>query len=555
MKPTSSFATCLRINWIGPNVRRRIENQAAAERANGRRLKGLSEEGEDLLRQAARNPQFNVGSLDRWAEMLQILKDIAANRMPSVADMLADAAKARATGGKTSPAGPKAGQARAAGGKPGSTDPNGKKNETKPVPTVVDSESSLQPPGTGSASQGPPKKPSTPSLRLPTTTLMGQAGANPPPPQSPAGSKMDEAVRKQQDLLAEFEKIANELNNILANLEGSTLVKRLKAASREQYRVSGRVGGLLEVSFGRNQVAAPHTAVYSELSKVENGSSQNASNIMDDLQAYFERRKFLKFKTVLDDMKKQDVVGGLRQIADELQNEPGLSISECEYWWDTMDRWAEDLVDPAGSGTCNCSGGKDSLPPAIVLEALKILEAEINLREETRVAEQARPALAKDPYRKRAGDLSKTQEGLEKRTDNVTEQIRKLPDGEAQFAKEIRLLTAVSEVMSDAASILASPETGSPAIGAETDAIELLLQSKRINPRGGGGGGSSPGGGGGGTTNASALALLGLGVNAKEVRDPGTATQAVGTAGRVLPEEFRAGLDQYFSRFENRESP
>jgi hypothetical protein len=49
------------------------------------------------------------------------------------------------------------------------------------------------------------------------------------------------------------------------------------------------------------------------------------------------------------------------------------------------------------------------------------------------------------------------------------------------------------------------------------------------------------------------LALLGLGVNAKEVRDPGTATQAVGTSGRQLPEEFRAGLDQYFSRFENRE--
>jgi hypothetical protein len=109
--------------------------------------------------------------------------------------------------------------------------------------------------------------------------------------------------------------------------------------------------------------------------------------------------------------------------------------------------------------------------------------------------------------------------------------------------------------MDDATGILASPETGSPAIGAETEAIELLLVSRRINPRGGGSGGSSPGGGGGGTTNASALALLGLGVNAKEVRDPGTATQAVGTAGRVLPEEFRAGLDQYFSRFENRESP
>ena len=41
---------------------------------------------------------------------------------------------------------------------------------------------------------------------------------------------MDEAVEQQQDLLAEFEKIADELNRVLANLEGSTLVKRLKAA-------------------------------------------------------------------------------------------------------------------------------------------------------------------------------------------------------------------------------------------------------------------------------------------------------------------------------------
>ena len=54
--------------------------------------------------------------------------------------------------------------------------------------------------------------------------------------------------------------------------------------------------------------------------------------------------------------------------------------------------------------------------------------------------------------------------------------------------------------MSDATEILARPETGGPAIAAETEAIELLLQSQRINPKGGGGGGSTPGGGGTGTT-------------------------------------------------------
>ena len=34
-----------------------------------------------------------MGHLEKWAEMLQILKDIAGNRMPSVADLLKGARK------------------------------------------------------------------------------------------------------------------------------------------------------------------------------------------------------------------------------------------------------------------------------------------------------------------------------------------------------------------------------------------------------------------------------------------------------------------------------
>jgi hypothetical protein len=539
-----------------PDTRRRIENQAAAERANGHRLTGLTAAGADLLRQAARNPQFDVGSLDRWAEMLQILKDIAARRMPSVADLLEQAAKARAATRNAGASGPKAGQARAAGGGKPPGDAAAKDAPKPTAPKVVDIESSLQPPGKGALPDSG-KKPSSPRLTLPTTTLIGQASGNSPPPSSPAGEKVAVAVRQQQDLLAEFEKIANELNNILAQLEGSTLVKRLKAASREQYRVGGRLGDLLESAFGSGprSIPTPQQAVFAQLSAAETKSSENVSTIMDDLQAYFERRKFLKVKTVLDEMKSQDVIGGLRQVADELPSEPGLSIAQCEYWWDTMDRWAEDLVDPGCKGTCQCSGSGASLPAEIVLEVLKILESEVNLREETRVAEQARPALSDKEFGKRAGKLSQAQDGLKQRVEKVAGQIRALPDGEAQFGREIELLEAVAAVMSETTEILARPETGPPAIGAETEAIELLLQSRRINPRGGGGGGSTPGGGGGGTTADSAIALLGLGLNEKEVRDHGTAAQAVGVTGRALPEEFRAGLDEYFRRLERRDSP
>lgn len=185
-----------------------------------------------------------------------------------------------------------------------------------------------------------------------------------------------------------------------------------------------------------------------------------------------------------------------------------------------------------------------------MLEVLQILEAEVNLREDTRVAEQGKPAVQREEHARQAGALSKRQGELQQRIDKVTQRIRDLPEGEANFGKEIALLGRVSAVMTEATAILARPETGRPALAAETEAIELLLQSKRFNPGGGGGGGSNPGGGGGGTTNDSALSLIGTGVNEKEVRESTGASQATGDAGAVLPEEFRHGLDAYFNRLE-----
>jgi hypothetical protein len=234
--------------------------------------------------------------------------------------------------------------------------------------------------------------------------------------------------------------------------------------------------------------------------------------------------------------------------------EHGLSISQCEFWSDTMDRWAEDLVDPACSGACPGCRSKGSLPPSIVLEVLQILEGEINLREETRVAEQARPGLEAEKHSGEAKRLSDVQGTLDERIVKVIGRIRELQDAEAEFGKELNLLAQVSTVMQDARGILAQPETGNPAIAAETEAIELLLKSRRINPKAGGGGGASPGGGGGGDTKDSALALLGAGLNQKEVREDRGVQQAVGESGVSLPEEFRAGLDQYFSRLESEPS-
>ena len=195
---------------------------------------------------------------------------------------------------------------------------------------------------------------------------------------------------------------------------------------------------------------------------------------------------------------------------------------------------------------------------------MKILEKEIQLRDETRNAEQVWAAAKTDAgedeekldevdskHHQRSLALADRQELLNERMDTVIEKIYALPDAEANFRKELGLLTRVSEVMIEATSILSEPNTGPDAVAAETEIIELLLQTRRIQPKGGGGGGgSTPGGGGGGTTKQAALAMVGPGADSGAFIEDRQVGQATGQAGRQLPAEYQSGLDEYFGELD-----
>ncbi len=97
------------------------------------------------------------------------------------------------------------------------------------------------------------------------------------------------------------------------------------------------------------------------------------------------------------------------------------------------------------------------------------------------MAEQARPSLSPEDYKQQAGKLAQTQRGLLRdRVGKVITRIRELPDAQADFGKEIHLLQSVAMVMDETAGILSRPNTGRAAIGAETEVIELLLQSQAV---------------------------------------------------------------------------
>ncbi len=411
-------------------------------------------------------------------------------------------------------------------------------------------------------------------------------------PEEEESNKVVAAVREQEALLAEFDRLADELSQILGDLEGSTLVKRLKAASREQLSVAQEITKRLENLLASKKVPYHFESnpTLNDLVETEAKGSNKVSNIMDDLEAFQERRRLAKFQKIFEEMKESQVVGALRQLSEELPREHGMSIAQAEYWADTLDRWAEDLVDPAGKGNCPGCKNVDSLPPSVVLEVLQILEGQVNLREETRVVEQARRPDAEDAHRQEVAKLSKRQDELDKRVVAVVERIKTLPPLEAtplaqssgsgeglpgqsnglplsqvpskaetelptpeqRFADEIQRLEQADRLMIESISTFEKSETGKPSIAVQTEIIELLLQSKRINPKSGGGGGATPGGGGKGDTTDAAIALIGSGLDLKANKEERETIQSTGHTGSTFPEEFRDGLNRYFERLESR---
>ena len=510
-----------------------LKNQSDEETANAKRMETLASKGEELLKLAAKNEAVAVGHLERWAQMQQVIDSLAKKKMPQVADLL----------------------------KAASDQPPGKSLALKTQ------ESSLHPdsPPEESSKESPPNEaPKTPKISLPQTTILGptqKPEANPEKVNRDLPQTMTaEAIAAQEALLAEFETLADQMNAILANLEASTFVKRLKAGSRAQEQVAGSIRKTLAAKYSSSidpstRDSRPQGASFEQgLSSSSNqakANGQDLSNIADDMEAFFQRRKTDGLRLVLNEIRTSKAVVAINRLANDIPTEQGMSIAQAEFWSDTMDRWAEELVDPACKGNCPGSKSSDSLPPSVVLEALRLLEGQVNLREKTRVAQQRASAISKEDRKQEGVQLSVVQDELDDKSDAILRMISELPEAASKFEKEIQLFEQIDGWMVDSGNRLRVPDTGPEEMAVQTEIIEALLKSKRINPKGSGGGsGGSPGGGGQGEAADSALALLGIGTNHHEVREKREVEQSTGTSGNVLPEEYRKGLDKYFEQLD-----
>ncbi|MAF11019.1 hypothetical protein CMK11_11275 [Candidatus Poribacteria bacterium] len=578
-----------------PAQRAAIQQQAAEEQANAARLDSLTHMGKELLEEAIKNEEFTADQLDNWAEMLKLLAEIAGERMPSVADLLAQAAEAPGEpssqppseyatdpsdpaegtqgppappGGKPNPA-PEADKYGPDSRKPSegldefpddpntpgegvatdrSKQPDGKPAyvPANPTPLVLDVESGFN------ESEDAENAPQVVGgLGIPGTALKGSGNEDEDEPAPASAAELVlEAVQEQQELLDAFADLAEEMGKLLMGFENSTFVKRLKAASRRQIDVAaylneytlgafGLTGG--EAGDGRDRTSAAETEV---------AESATVSTVLEDMAAYADRRPSENYTRVLDEVQNLDVPGEIRHIATVVgENQVGRSIIEAEYWADTLDRWAEQLVDPLPPGGPPSSMGMvilPNLPPELVLEVMRILDGEMLLREETRELEQAKEAITTEEHADRAETLSEAQAQLAERARETASDISALPNAGERFIRgQLAKVNAAVVVMDEARRILARPDTGPRAIAAESEVIEILLETGRVP--------NAPVVVKAPPASASALMLMGMGDDAGSAFIEHRATgQATGVAGRNLPEEYRQGLDVYFDALEGK---
>ena len=371
-------------------ARRQIESQATAERSQARRLKSLTKSGEKLIQEAARNDQFGVDHLETLAQMLERLKEIHEQRMPSVADLLNKAAQAAAQPQRANP--PSESQNLNDKNSLGNTSKDGKpqqggktksENAESPAVTSVNDSPDLpsdddkpQNKGEGKNDDGGNKDPA-PSVSMRETTMdekekseedSENADSSPSKPSQlrlpgvvlydpakkdagacPAAKQMDVAVESQEELLAEFQEIAEELQKLISNLEGSTFVKRLKAMSRRELVVAKDVTETSLQGFGeaKNVLKKASLERTNLIAKRQRAHAETLQNIQDDLDAYASRVQQGKFKTVLAEMRSLKAIEQISTVAKRMEaNEPGTSIAQAELLADTFDRWAEQLVGP-----------------------------------------------------------------------------------------------------------------------------------------------------------------------------------------------------------------
>lgn len=215
---------------------------------------------------------------------------------------------------------------------------------------------------------------------------------------------LDEAVKRQQEVLEKMRQAIEEANEVNENFEASTFVARLKQAADDSDSVArvfinemDRMVGLL--------IEEASSSAREFLSNTEEAQRRLAGEIIwieEDLLNFVKRSDKPVYGEVLQLMKEADLRLKLDQILRRLSRNQGFETAtrsrdlavELRRWADLID---ESRRDPSGGG----GGGGGASDPLgdedfeFMIRVMQMIQKEQDLRARTRALEQMRRSQAK----------------------------------------------------------------------------------------------------------------------------------------------------------------
>jgi hypothetical protein len=280
-----------------------------------------------------------------------------------------------------------------------------------------------------------------------------------------------DALQKAEDILEALEKMEQQANQHMDDLQALTLAQRLRKVGGEEKDLAGQLLASAPDTIGLIAHDLPEKMKLLEqgLVRNQNGAQKETVTLQSEISRFFERTQKTNYGEVNKEMKETQAAEELDRLGGLIQNNIGLQAwNNLGQWSGRFQKWSEKLEPPSanenGGAKTSSSGKNQNDLTQQLIALLRLRESEMNLRDQTSVLDQNKGEPA--TYKEHATALSGDQEKLEGELARVQEKAS---------AKELApAFHDTANAMKDVAATLRQPQTGPVADAAEVKTIETL---------------------------------------------------------------------------------
>jgi len=282
---------------------------------------------------------------------------------------------------------------------------------------------------------------------------------------------MEKTAKAQEEMIKKMQEMVKKMDDSMKNLTVENFVNRLKKEAENENKISSNLKNMMKdiVGLSPENMPAKLKEKYNEQITSQKSVTRNATDIRNELMAFFARTRVEKYKSVFDDMEKEKMDDALKKLEENLvENKSGSAMTDSGKMAANFKKWADmlgkgDNKKQGGGG--GQGGGKDGeVDMELLLAMIRMIQGEQNIRNKTRSLERNKPEMKE--YSEKADRIADEQDDLKRMLENVKE---KVDDQQA-----VELLEAAGTAMKDAEQMLKKPQTDVETIAAETEVIELL---------------------------------------------------------------------------------